>query len=254
MKKKPYIVMIVMVILLLISILVLPIIMDNLMGNNFPSNISNSQWVSFLGSYVGSILGGLFSIIGVFATIRYYKSQDKMNHDERTKLILSEIKKQYEVKYRFEFLEELNNMNRTLNIILDEFHEVSMLIYSSKVTNLLECIDEIIWKYFKKLSTDLNNYYNNINSIYECKLSVFYENSFIKDFRDDMDALFFMTSEGFNATNKELTVEKLEKQLLQIVNQWHLGRQINSIKDIEDWIKELSNKFLTYVKEFKQSI
>ncbi|WP_291635958.1 hypothetical protein [Clostridium sp.] len=247
-KQNSFIIIVVTVILLF------PIVMDKLIGNNISSNISNEQWVSFLGSYVGSILGGVFTIIGVFATIKYYKDQDESKQQERENVILSEIKKQYEIKYKFEFLDELNKMNRTLNIISEHFSTVKMLISNTETENPLKCISPSLWKYIKTQASDIDTNYNNIKSIYECKLSVFYSDSFIVKAQDDVSALYFMLSEGLNNVNKNTSVESLEKDLLDMIHQWHLNRNINDIKDIYAWISDFKQRFVYYMTGFKENM
>ena len=63
-------------------IILLPIGIDKFIFiNTYPSNIDNNAWASFLGSYLGSIIGGLFSLGGIFLTIRFTRNQNKQDRE-----------------------------------------------------------------------------------------------------------------------------------------------------------------------------
>ncbi|AWK51621.1 hypothetical protein DIC82_11560 [Clostridium beijerinckii] len=164
-------------VLITIILIAIPILLDKfIIGNNWPSNISNSEWVSFLGSYLGGLFGGVLSIAGVFITIRYYKQQEIKEKEERQKFILEEIKKQHEIKYKFECLEELEAFNRKIGELYNHIEVIDMLIEEiPKDEKPLNKIDHKIWENFSEISKDINKSYNNLKSIYECKLSVFYK-------------------------------------------------------------------------------
>lgn len=98
---------------ILLTLIVIPVIIDwFIIGNKIPSNISNENWVSFLGSYVGGISGGVFSIIGVFITIQYFRDKDDEEKKAKNQLMIEQIKKEYQIKYYFEFIEILADFDR----------------------------------------------------------------------------------------------------------------------------------------------
>lgn len=158
-KKKNNVFIAVVITIILIAITIL---LDKfIIGNNWPSNISNSEWVSFFESYLGGLFGGVLSIAGVFITIRYYKKQEIQEKEERQKLILEEIKKQHEIKYKFECLEELEMFNREIGELYNHIEVIDMLIEEiPKDEKPLNKIDNKIWENFGEISKDINKSYN----------------------------------------------------------------------------------------------
>lgn len=77
--------------------------------------------MGFLGSYLSSIV----SIVGVFITIRYYKNKDKQDSIDREHIIIEQIKKEYEIKYRLEYIENLNELDKEITRYKDVWEIIS---------------------------------------------------------------------------------------------------------------------------------
>ena len=74
-----------LIILSILLIVGIPLSVDwIIVANDIPSNISNTDWVGFLGSYIGAIIGGIVSLIGIGATVRFTKQQIALSQGQFT--------------------------------------------------------------------------------------------------------------------------------------------------------------------------
>ena len=157
----------------IIAVILTPLIVDHwIIGNEIQSNITNEQWVSFLGSYLGAILSSIVSIAGVVLTIKYYIDKDKQEKAEKNKLILDQLKKEYELKYRFEYLEALDCLYRALETSSNMF----LVFTTNIIASLKDWDDDFINEQFKNLKKEAENLkesYFNLDRIYKVKIGIF---------------------------------------------------------------------------------
>lgn len=250
--KKNYVVL---TITLIVVLILFPIFIDHLIiGNKIVSNISNSEWVSFLGSYTGAIISGLISIIGVFLTIQYYKNQDVVNREVQSELAKEAIKKQYEIKYKFEFLEELELATRNMNNIYESFQTITLLSKYDDNKDCLGKIDNSIWKSYQELSKSLSSNIINLKSIYNGKLKVFYQTDFFEAIEEDIEALTTMLYYAVDKNAKRKNIDQLYTSIDDILMQWRLSRTIKNINDLDKWINDIKVKFEEFMENFKEEI
>ena len=244
-----------LVIIAILLVIIFPFIMDYfIIGNEVPSNISNSEWVSFLGSYVGAIISAMIGIVGVFLTIQYYKEQDEKSKEEKNELILSEIKKQYEIKYKFEFLEELELANRNISKAYESFNTIKILIEHDNKENCLNKISKGVWDYNLELSKSIDLNFINLKSIYKGKLDIFYKSDFFDNIEDDIEALTTMFAYALDRTAKSKTSEEFYENIYEIVMQWRISRKIETINDINSWIEDIKINIEEFMDNFKENI
>lgn len=173
-------------------IILIPIFIDwFIIGNNIPSNISNECWVGFLGSYLSSIV----SIVGVFITIRYYKNKDKQDSIDRKYIIIEQIKKEYEIKYRLEYIENLNELYKEITRYKDVWVIISEAFLKQDLRSMFDMNE--------RLNSIIKNMYYINNSMkinYKNKLSIFDEEGYNLNIEYEVDNVVTLFS-IFNGVN-----------------------------------------------------